>query len=200
MQRNRLLMGFAVLAGALALLVIGFLLGSATSSSDDSSKSGATETPAAPAAAASESGSLAAHKAAVQRVIEEGFNQGNTDVLDEVYSPDYVGHLPPSETDRSSLSFDDYKEVLILLRTSMPDLQVSDDVMIGEGNMLAVRATLHGTFVSEFYDTPPTGGTVDITFTVIQRFDDQGKIAEEWIDYDTRALAEAFGLGSGNGS
>jgi len=196
MRRNRILVGFAVLAGALALVVIGFLLGNMASASTGSAAPRTTAVPTALLATAPE----AAHKAAVKRMIEEGFNQGKTDVLSDIYSPDYIGHLPPSETQRHSLSFDDYKEVLILLRTAIPDLRVSDEFMIAEGNMMAVRAVLHGTFASEFYDIPPTNDSIDIAFTVIQRFDDQGKIAEEWIEYDTRALAQDFGLEPGNGS
>jgi predicted ester cyclase len=200
MQRNRLLVGLAIVAGALALIAVGFLLGNLTSASDDSSKPRNTEVPAVPSPATSQSASPSDHKAAVKRVIEEGFNQGNANVLADVYSPDYIGHLPPSETQRHSLSLDDYKEVLILLRTAIPDLRVSEEFMIGEGNMMAVRAILHGTFTSEFYDTPPTNDSIDIAFTVIQRFDDQGKIAEEWIEYDTRGLAQDFGLEPSGGS
>ena len=203
MLRNRLFVGLAIVAGALALIAIGFLLGNLASSSDDSSGPRNTEMPTGSSptpATASESASPSDHKAAVKRVIDEGFNQGNADVLAEVYSPDYVGHLPPSETQRHSLSLDDYKEVLILLRTAIPDLRVSEQFMISEGNMMAVRATLHGTFTSEFYDVPPTNDSIDIAFTVIQRFDDQGKIAEEWIEYDTRGLDQVFGLSSSGDS
>jgi predicted ester cyclase len=204
MQRNRVLVGLAIVAGSLALIAVGFLLGNIASASGDSSKPRKTPMPAVSPAATSESTSaqstsLAAHKAAVKRVIEEAFNQGNADVLSDVYSQDYVGHLPPSETQWHNLSFDDYKEILVLLRTSIPDLRMSEEFMIGEGNMMAVRVILHGTFASEFYDIPPTNETIDISFTVIQRFDNQGKIAEEWIEYDTLALTQDFGL-SNSGS
>ena len=198
MRRKRLLVGLVGVVAALILVGLGYLLGDQSSGSSGGEEAKITPSPTLPSFAGS--ADLTAYKAAVQRVIEEGFNQGNADVLGEIYSPDYVGHLPPSEKDRVSLTFDDYKEVFILLHASVPDLHVSGEIMIAEGNMVAVRAVLQGTFEGEFYDIPPTGQALNLAFTVIQRFNDEGKIAEEWIEYDTRALAEQFGMGADGGN
>lgn len=190
MQNNRL---FMILVGVIVLLLLvggGYVLGNQSASSDEVQ---ATATPASnPSIVTGESGE-ATHKAAVQRLIEEGFNQGNVDVVDEVYNPDYVGHLPSSEVNRDSLTFDDYRELITLLRTAIPDLHMSSEMIIEEGNLVTVYAVLQGTFASEFYDMPPTGQAINLAFTVIQRFDEQGKIVEEWIAYDTIALAAQFG-------
>ncbi len=195
MQNNRLFMILVGVAALLLLVGVGYVLGKQSSSSDEVQ---VTATPSPNPPSVSEQSGGATHKAVVHRMIEEGFNQGNVDVVNEVYSPDYIGHLPSSEVNRDSLTFDDYQELIILLRTAIPDLQISGEMVIEEGNLVAVYAVLQGTFASEFYDMPPTGQVIHLAFTVIQRFDEQGKITEEWIAYDTMALMEQFGMAPGS--
>lgn len=196
MLRNRLLTGMAVIVlTALVVIIVALLVSDFSSSA---AKSTATA-PAEPAAEnISEAGdALAAHKEAIQRVIAEAFNAGDVAVLETLYSSEFVAHLPPSEVDRPALTRDDLYEIVLLLREAMPDLVVSSERVIAEGDYVAVQARLQGTFASEFYDFPPTGEPVDMTFTVIHRFDATGAIAEAWVSYDTLALRQQLGLGTG---
>ncbi len=197
MVHNRLFTGIAVIL--LTALVIGvavILLLSRSSSSSSATTS--TPAPASPSPAVSppegEGGdTLAAHKEAIRRVIEDVFSDGDTSAIQTLYAADFVAHLPISQTDRPELSRADLSEVVHLLREAMPDLQVTPEIIVAEGDYVAVRATLRGTFASEFYDYPPTGLPVELSFTVIHRFDASGAIAEAWVTYDTLALRRALG-------
>ncbi len=138
---------------------------------------------------------LAAHKAAVQRMVEEGFNQGNIDIPGEIYAEDYVGHLPPSEASfREQLRVSDYRELIRLLRAALPDLRMTTEILVAEGDYVAERTTVRGTFEGELYDTPPTDGPVEMVFNVIHRFNSAGKIVEEWIEYDTLSFKVQLGV------
>lgn len=148
----------------------------------------------APRPTATSSGDVEAHKATVRRLLDEGFNQGKDDILDTIYAADYVGHIAPTETTRLQITVTDYREFIRLMRTAFPDLRLTTDILIGEGDWVAHRTVLHGTFQSELYDTPPTGNPVEISFNVIHRFDSSGKIVEDWIEYDNLSLQSQLGV------
>lgn len=206
MLHNRLLTGIAVLVlTAVVIVILVILLVSRTSSSSKA----VTSTPPPPTPTVSEAGApalitptpsatteanpLAAHKEAIRRVIEDVFSDGEVEAIGTLYAQDFVAHLPPSQVDRPELSRADLDEIVRLLREAMPDLVVTPEIVVAEGDYVAVRATLRGTFASEFYDYPPTGLPVELTFTVIHRFDESGAIAEAWVVYDTLALRRALG-------
>lgn len=207
MGEKRVLMGIT----SIFLIIVGFLGGFLATDlfSSDSKNTPAPETqaptltpsalPPSPAAAVS-ADPLTPYKRTITLLVEDVINDQNTDILDQIFAPDYVGHLPVSQTDRPTLEYADYAELPVLLHTAVPDIRVTPEIMIGEGDMIAMRAVLRGTFESEFYDIPPTRAALEITYTTIYRFNEDGKIAEEWISYDTVDLARQFGLIAPNGS
>lgn len=211
MGEKRVLMGIA----SIFLIIVGFWGGFLATDilSSDSKDTAVPETqaptltpsvlPPSPAAAVSAQAAndpLTSYKRTITLLVEDVINDQNTDILDQIFAPDYVGHLPASQTDRPTLEYADYAELPVLLHTAVPDIRVTPEIMIGEGNMIALRAVLRGTFESEFYDIPPTRAALEITYTTIYRFNEDGKIAEEWISYDTVDLARQFGLVTTDGS
>jgi predicted ester cyclase len=199
------------MAGVIVSLVV---MGSAllfidnrTSEPDDVSPK-ETSTPSLPAAESTSLTSPTAtaalnfqqpHEQVIQRLVDDVINDGETESLEEIFAPGYVGHLPASETTWPGLTIDSYRELAILLHNAIPDIRVTPEIVISSGERLAMRATLRGTFEGEFYDFSPTGQPLSIVFTVIYRFDDTGKIAEEWIEYDTLAFAQQFGIAAESG-
>lgn len=194
MLHNRLLTGVAVILLTTAAIVIVILL-LVSRSSSASPKATSTPLPISPtpSPAVESTDTLDAHKAAIRRVIEDVFSDGDVEAIKTLYAEDFVAHLPPSQTDRPELSRPDLEEIVLLLREAMPDLEMTPEIVVAEGEYVAVRATLRGTFASEFYDYPPTGLPVELSFTVIHRFDASGAIAEAWVTYDTLALRRALG-------
>jgi steroid delta-isomerase-like uncharacterized protein len=92
------------------------------------------------------------NKASVRRFIEEAFNKGNLAVVDETIAPNYVYH-----------SFQDVKgtegmkQFITMMRTTFPDLHITIDDIVAEGDMVAYRFTLRGTFKSKMMGMAPTG-------------------------------------------
>jgi predicted ester cyclase len=84
---------------------------------------------------------VAINKQATRRVFEEGFGAGNLEVVDECVAPAAIDRHPfeAGEDFRSHL-----KGVITMLRSAMPDLQMTVEDLIGEGTRVAARVTLSG--------------------------------------------------------
>ena len=70
--------------------------------------------------------------------------------------------------------------------------------MIVEGQYVACQTTIAGTFVREFTQSPvgplpPNGQRVIFELTNIFRYDDEGRLAEEWIQTDSRSVLRQLG-------
>ena len=88
------------------------------------------------------------NKAILRRVTDEVFTQGNLDVVDEVFSPEYVLHDPglPGGELRGTDSFK--QQWVSMFRNAFPDLQLSVEDQVAEGDRVELPATR---------DAAPTG-------------------------------------------
>ena len=98
-------------------------------------------------------------KATYCRAIEESYCRGNTDTIDNLYSPDIVIHQPPFP-DINGLK--EYKQHVLDTRQAYSDIRFEWDEMIGEGNTMAFRSRwyMKHTGVSPRIPVPPTGEEV----------------------------------------
>ena len=126
------------------------------------------------------------NKAIVRRYYEEGWNQKNAAVRDELISPDLVYHSPlGSAGDKAEL----YKGVITGFLTAFPDVQVTIDEMIAEGDQVAVAVTSSGTHSGETPNHPPTGKAYKATSISIFTLKD-GKIVSQRIDFDAQTFRD----------
>src|SRR4051812_15606724 len=119
---------------------------------------------------------------ASKRALEEGFGQGKVEVFDEICANDYVGHDPISgDQDLSAV-----KEVIRQYRDAFPDLTFTVLDVVASGDKVAMRWTAEGTFENEFMGQAPTGEKGEPTEGIsIDRFNDDGSMAETWNQWDT---------------
>jgi predicted ester cyclase len=96
------------------------------------------------------------NKATVRQQEEELFTQGNLDAADEVYAPDYVGHDPSNPEDVRGLEA--AKQAASDYRQAFPDLRVTVEDLIAEGDRVAARLRFRGTHLGELNDIPPRAG------------------------------------------
>lgn len=123
-----------------------------------------------------------------RRLIEEGFNRGNFDAWDDCLPPTFEEHqygLP------STLA--EFKRAIAGLRSAIPDLALTIEEMVADGDKLWVRMTSRGTHRGPFMGFPATGKTFAITVIDICRFAG-GKIVEHWGVPDRYALLHQLGL------
>ena len=132
------------------------------------------------------------NKAQVRRLLEEGFSQGNTDVVDEVLNPDFVCYDPNSESGEVRGS-ETIKGEIEYFRNAVPDLTCTIEDQIAEGDRVVTRYTASGTHQGEFFGVAPTGERIEMRGIQIDRFDENGKMVEEWPEYDLLGVMRQLG-------
>jgi steroid delta-isomerase-like uncharacterized protein len=130
------------------------------------------------------------NKALVRRAWENG-NQQNLDAFDEVYSVDAVWHEP----DQDLQGLEEIKQFSGVYWQAFPDLSfTAEDVIAAEGDKVVTRWTARGTHQGEIEELgPPTGRHVELKAITIHRIED-GKIVEEWEQYDNLGFLQQLGL------
>jgi predicted ester cyclase len=103
------------------------------------------------------------NKAIFRRDVEEVPNQGNLDVADEIFDR-YVSH----QSDGSTLERgpEDVKRFTEEFRSAFPDLHISIEEQIAEGDKVVHRITIQGTHQRVFRDMTPTGTTATVRTTI----------------------------------
>ena len=89
-----------------------------------------------------------ANKALVRGYIEEVF-RGNLDIIDEVISEDYSGTTGPTSPSQ-------YKTNNAAFTRAFPDRKIRFDLLIVEGDWVAMHCTVDGTHLGEWRGIPPT--------------------------------------------
>ena len=111
--------------------------------------------------------STAKNKAVMHRVFEEVLSKGNLAIIPELIAPDYVFHSPLGVEIKGPEGF---KQNVIMYRTAFPDIQAKIIDIVAEGDKVAVRYSMTGTFKGEMMGVAPTGKRLDTTGTVFIRF------------------------------
>jgi steroid delta-isomerase-like uncharacterized protein len=136
---------------------------------------------------------MPSNKATFQR-FQDVINTGDAELIaktiDEVVAPDVLVRtpLPVGATGADAL-----KEVFTRLLRAFPDLHITIEDMIGEGDKLVSRNTVTGTNLGEYMGRPPTGRSVTYNEIFILRFAD-GRIAETWGVVDILAQMRQLGV------
>jgi len=115
------------------------------------------------------------NKAISRLVFEEALNQGHLAVADETFSPQFIDHSTPDQIAGSG----GVKTYFEQVRSGFPDIHVTIEDIIAEGDKVVVRTTWQGTHLGGYENVEPTGKQVKRTMIQIFRVSD-GKILEEW--------------------
>jgi steroid delta-isomerase-like uncharacterized protein len=139
------------------------------------------------------------HKAAVRRFIDAA-NTGDAELLfetiDELVAPDALMRTPlPIEATGAEL----VKEVFARLLRAYPDLHITIEDLVEEGDKVVSRNTVTGTHQGEYMGIPPTGKSVTYNEIFIARFAD-GRIAETWGVVDVLSQMRQLGAIPGTAS
>ena len=130
------------------------------------------------------------NKALVHRYIEEAWNKGNVGVIDELTTVDYSRYITGGG---KPLNREGQKQRISSLRKGLPDLHLSVEDVIAEGDKVVIRWRIHATHQGDLMGTPPTGKQVSITGMDIVRLA-EGKFAEHWGESDTLGFMQQLGV------
>jgi steroid delta-isomerase-like uncharacterized protein len=132
------------------------------------------------------------NKEKARRLMEEAFGQGNTNVVDEVLHPDFVCYDPNSEAGEVR-GADTIKGEIEYFRQAVPDLTYTVEDQIAEGDKVVTRYRATGTHQGEFFGVPGTGNRIEMSGIQIDRFEEGGKMVEEWPEYDLLGAMRQMG-------
>jgi steroid delta-isomerase-like uncharacterized protein len=133
------------------------------------------------------------NKATIRRS-RDAMNTGNWELtsktIDEVFQPGVLisTPLPIQATGAQAI-----KEVFATLHRAFPDLHVTIDDLIEEGDKVVARQTVTGTHQGEYMGLPPTGKPVTYNEIFIVRFVN-GRIAETWGVVDVLSQMKQLGV------
>ncbi len=109
----------------------------------------------------------------------EVFSQGNMVALDEICDANWVLHLPSDPEGRRPHGPQGARQLVNTYRTAFPDLQVTYEDQIAEGDRVVSRWTARGTPTGDLMGIPPTGKQMTLTGITLMRIAG-GKIQEDW--------------------
>jgi steroid delta-isomerase-like uncharacterized protein len=125
--------------------------------------------------------------AAIERAVEQ-MNSGNLEGYLEMYSDDLTLHgYPPGVEGRAGVS-----AFYAALARALPDVELTLDDAVSDGDKVAVRYTIKGTHSDELMGVPATGNRVDVTGQSFFRFED-GRVVERWQSLDGVTLLTQLG-------
>jgi predicted ester cyclase len=132
------------------------------------------------------------NKATIRRLHDaiEGGVELISQTIDEICEPDVLFHapVPTGATGTQAL-----KQVWPVLLRAFPDLRVTVEDLIEEGDKVVSRNTVTGTHQGEYMGLPPTGKSVTYNEIFVCRFVD-GRVAEIWGVVDVFAQMKQLGL------
>lgn len=114
--------------------------------------------------------------------------------VDTYFAEEFRFHGPDGfESDYAGLT--DY---FASIRAAFDDRSIRRGVMVVEGHQVACQTWIEGTFVREFTQSPvgalpPNGQRVVWDLLNIFRFDDEGRLVEEWVRTDYRSFLRQLG-------
>jgi predicted ester cyclase len=126
----------------------------------------------------------------VNLMIEEIQNKGNIDLVDEIFSEDFVNHHPPANisNDRNGM-----RQLFSMIYAAFPDGRITIGDQISDGKKVWTRKSFRGTHTGNFGSIQPSGKV--ITYQVIDILGiEGGKITEHWSVLDRYSLLQQLGV------
>ena len=126
----------------------------------------------------------------VRRFYDEVINGGNVGLIDELLAPDFVEHqefpgIPPTR--------DGVKQFFTMWRAAFPDTKAKIELIVEQGDEVAVYGTWRGTHQGEFMGIPSTGKQIEVPSADFARFRD-GLCVEHWGVFDGGIMMQQMGL------
>jgi len=136
------------------------------------------------------------NKAVLNRFWTEVWDQGDLDVVDEIFDSNFVDHgLAPGLSKQGP---EGAKEAVLQFRTAMPDLYLRCDMMVAEGDKVLSLwesgGTQTGPLASGRGTIPPTNNKGIVRGMTLNLLTDEGKIVGAWDNFDLLGMLQQLGV------
>lgn len=133
------------------------------------------------------------NKALLRRWFDEVWNKGRSDTIEELFAPEGVAHGLSGEAEAPVVGPSAFRDFHATFRGAFPDIIVSVDDMVAEGDKVAARCSVRGKHTGNHLGIAPTDTPVDFTGIAIVRIED-GKIVEAWNNFDFMRMNKQLGV------
>jgi steroid delta-isomerase-like uncharacterized protein len=125
----------------------------------------------------------------VRRRYHDAWNSGDIVALDGIMSPDVVNHSQlPGQPD----GVEGFKQALGWMRSGVPDLKITIDATVADGDTVATRWTGTGTHSGTLMGIPATGKAVTVSGIDICRVSN-ARIVEYWQELGMLSMLQQVG-------
>lgn len=132
------------------------------------------------------------NKDVVRGMIADCVNPSRADLLEQFVHPDLRVHPGTPGTAPDSEGVEELRAAFERFHTTFPDLHISAEEMIAEGDLVAARWTATGTHSGDLAGIEATGASVRWSGTDVYRLTD-GRIVEWWRNDDFVGLLHQVG-------
>lgn len=133
------------------------------------------------------------NKALIQRWFEEVWNQGRKEAIGELLSDDGVIHGLVDANGNPVRGLQGFQEFHAQFRGAFPDINVSVDDIIAEGDKVVARCSVRGRHTGEHLGISATNAPVQFEGVAIVRIKG-GKIVEAWNHFDFLEMNKQLGV------
>jgi predicted ester cyclase len=127
-------------------------------------------------------------KAVTRQFVENAWNNGRYDLGYEHLAPNFVNHTPFGEESRQQ-----FLDRIKVFRTAFPDLRMTVEDMLADGDRVITRFRLRGSHQGPFRGIAATGRPVDVMGIAIDRVDNAQRV-EGWAILDLLGLLQQLGM------
>jgi predicted ester cyclase len=125
----------------------------------------------------------------IRTYLERVWGQRDLEALDELLDPAYRRHVSPQV---EPLDVEGQRHRLAAMQAAFPDVAITLEQVVVEGDVAAFRSTMSGTHEGPFRDLAPTGRRFTVHLVDIVRVRD-GRILEHWGGPDMLDLLTQLG-------
>lgn len=136
---------------------------------------------------------LAEHKRLCAWAHEVAFSLGDLGMAETYIAADYVDHPPARPYQVAVSGPGSLVEDVAAFRNAFPDLEVTCEDLVAEGNQVAARGRWRGTHRGDFFGLPATGRSMDVGGINFFRFA-EGQFIERYGTWDVGTFMQQLGL------
>ena len=133
---------------------------------------------------------LAGNRGIARIILEDVLGKGKIAENERLYAENFKAHGITQSVGR-----DEDREATRGWRMAFPDLKITIEQLIADGDLVAVRYIGEGTNTGEGNGLPATGRHVKVSGITIFRIVD-GKVTDEWTEFDRAGMMRQLGLGA----
>ncbi|MFC8595216.1 ester cyclase [Streptomyces atroolivaceus] len=131
---------------------------------------------------------------ALVRIGREGIAVADDEKLDAYFAEDFIFHGPDGD-----LTYAQLRSFFTAMRTAFEGFACERRALISQGDYVGARTCMSGRFTAPFEASPigtiaPNGQLMRLELINHFRYDENGRLAEEWVQYDNVGLLRQLGV------